>query len=1059
MLRFRCRYATRYFFICLLFSLVANFTWAQSETATVSGQVVDPSGLNITSAQVKLVDIDRDTSTSTTTNNSGLYTFPSVRPGRYRMAVTTPGFKVVNVTGITVNVQDHLEQNFKLVVGGISESITVEGGAGLVDTESATVSTVVDRNFAENLPMNGRSFQTLIDLTPGVVLTPSTSTDPGQFSVNGQRASSNYWLVDGVSANVGMTTSFGQLGNQAAGASAGLSVQGGTNSLVSVDALQEFRVVTSTYAPEFGRTPGGQISIVTRSGTNQFHGTVFDYFRNDFLDASNWFNGYTNSPPLPKAQERQNDFGGTVGGPIWKNHTFFFFSYEGLRLRLPQVVETTVPSLTARENAIPATQRLLNAFPIPAPGAADVDGTSPFNASYSNQSTLNATSLRVDHRLNDKLLLFARYNYAPSKLLLRGQQGEPLSSITPEQLTTQTGTMGTTMTLSTSTVNDARFNYSTTAANSSTTQDTFGGAIIPSLTGLLPSPFTTSNGVLSFTILSIAAGSLYYGPIGNNRQEQFNLVDTVSWQRRNHNLKFGVDYRRLLPHFDGAHYAQFVDFLDVPSAEAGNFYLASTRSLSSATLAFQNLGVFAQDTWKVNSRLSVTYGIRWDVDFTPTSVSGPALAAVTGFSSPATLAIARAGTPVFSTRFGNVAPRAGLAYQLRQNPDFGMVVRGGFGIFYDLATQELGGAFSGTFPFEGYNSFVGGTFPLSPQMSAPPTISSAQAVILAANPNLTLPYTLQWNAAVEQQLGPDRTISATYVGAAGRRLIQSEIIQAPNENISFAELVTNAGTSDYDALQLQFIQRLSRGFQATASYSWAHSIDTGSASSAGSVSNFYSPALGANANRGPSDFDVRNAFSLALTYEVPPLKQTGFFGALLQGWSVQNVIQARSAVPVDVDDSILSYSFSAGEYSAGIRPDVVPGMPLYLYGQFPGGKAFNSAAFALPPIDPTTGSPLRQGDLGRNAMRGFRATQWDFAIHRNFPIRDSLKLQFRAEAFNVLNHPNFGNPVGDLSNPLFGLSTQMMAGSLDHNTGGGGFNALYQMGGPRSLQVALKLQF
>ncbi len=1055
-----CGAIRKHCFRLLLFSLVANFTWAQSETATVSGQVVDPSGLNITGAQVKLVDIDRETSTSTTTNNIGLYTFPSVRPGRYRIAVTAPGFKVVNVTGVTVNVQDHLEQNFKLVVGSVSESITVEGGAPFVDTQSATVSTVVDRNFAENLPLNGRSFQTLIDLTPGVVLTPSTSTDPGQFSVNGQRASSNYWIVDGVSANVGMTTSFGQLGNQAAGAAAGLSVQGGTNSLVSVDALQEFRIVTSTYAPEFGRTPGGQISIVTRSGTNQFHGTVFDYFRNDVLDASNWFNGYINSPPLSKAQERQNDFGGTVGGPIWKNHTFFFFSYEGLRLRLPQVVDTSVPSLAARENAIPATQQLLDAFPVPAPGAADVDGTSPFNASYSNQSTLNATSLRADDRFNDKLLLFARYNYAPSKLLLRGQQGEPLSSITPEQMATQTGTVGATMTLSASTVNDARFNYSTTAANSSTNQDTFGGAITPSLTGLFPNPFTTSNGVFSFTILSIADGSLYYGPIANNRQEQFNLVDTVSWQHRNHSLKFGVDYRRLLPHFDGAQYAQFVDFLDVPSAEAGNFYLASTRSLSSATLAFQNLGVFAQDTWKLHSRVTVTYGIRWDVDFTPTSVSGPALAAVTGFSSPATLAIAPAGTPVFTTRFGNVAPRGGLAYQIRQNPDFGMVVRGGFGIFYDLATQELGGAFSGTFPFEGYNSFIGGTFPLSPQMSAPPGISSAQAVILAANPNLTLPYTLQWNAAVEQQLGTDRTISASYVGAAGRRLIQSEIIQAPNENISFADLVTNAGSSDYDALQLQFIQRLSRGFQATASYSWAHSIDTGSASSAGSVSNFYSPVLGANANRGPSDFDVRNAFSLALTYDVRALKQGGLFGALLRGWSVQNVVQARSAAPVDVDDSILSYSFSAGEYSTGVRPDVVPGKPLYLYGgQFPGGKGFNPAAFTLPPIDPTTGAPLRQGDLGRNALRGFRAAQWDCAIHRDFPIRDSLKLQFRAEGFNLLNHPNFGNPVGDLSNPLFGLSTQMLAGSLDQNTGGGGFSALYQMGGPRSLQLALKLQF
>ena len=258
MLRFSCGFVGRLSFLLLLFSLVVNFTWAQSETATVAGQVVDPSGLNITGAQVKLVDIDRDTSSGATTNSSGLYTFPSVRPGRYRIAVTAAGFKVVNVTGVTVNVQDHLEQNFKLVVGSVSESVTVEGGASLVDTESATVSTVVDRNFAENLPLNGRSFQTLIQLTPGVVLTTSNVQDSGQFSVNGQRANANYWMVDGVSGNIGVSSGANP-GNGLGGTLGSFSALGGTNSLVSVDAMQEFRIQTSTYAPDFGRTPGGQI--------------------------------------------------------------------------------------------------------------------------------------------------------------------------------------------------------------------------------------------------------------------------------------------------------------------------------------------------------------------------------------------------------------------------------------------------------------------------------------------------------------------------------------------------------------------------------------------------------------------------------------------------------------------------------------------------------------------------------------------------------------------------------------------------------------------------------
>ncbi|MGA2964308.1 MAG: carboxypeptidase regulatory-like domain-containing protein, partial [Candidatus Korobacteraceae bacterium] len=275
MLRLSFRVVGKPCFLALLVALAANFALAQLETATVSGQVVDPTGLSITSAQVKLVDIDRDTTTSAATSASGLYTFPSVRPGRYRMEVTAAGFKVVNITGLIVNVQDHIEQNFRLQVGSVAESVTVTAGAPLVNTNDATVSTVVDRQFAEDLPLNGRSFQTLIQLTPGVVLTTSSYASDGQFSINGQRADSNYWMVDGVSANIGMS-SLQAASDTLSGSIGGFSAQGGTNSLVSVDAMQEFRIQTSTFAPEFGRTPGGQISIVTRSGTNQFHGTGFD---------------------------------------------------------------------------------------------------------------------------------------------------------------------------------------------------------------------------------------------------------------------------------------------------------------------------------------------------------------------------------------------------------------------------------------------------------------------------------------------------------------------------------------------------------------------------------------------------------------------------------------------------------------------------------------------------------------------------------------------------------------------------------------------------------------
>ena len=423
MLRLSFRVVGKPCFLSLLFSLAASTAFAQLETATVSGQVVDPSGLSVTGAQVRIVDIDRNSTAGTATNTSGLYTFPSVRPGRYRMEVTASGFKVVNVTGLVVNVQDHLEQNFKLAVGSVSESVSVEAGSQLVDTESAAVSTIVGRNFVENMPLNGRSFQSLLTLTPGVVAVPGGSVGTsGELSVNGQRTEANYFTVDGVSANTGTTPGNFGAGAGYAGAVPGESALGTTQSLVSIDALQEFRATTSTYSAEYGRTPGGQFSLLTRSGTNEWHGSAYDYLRNDAMDANNWFNNAA-MPPIPRQEERQNDFGGTLGGPFiipglynGKNKTFFFFSYEGLRLLQPQaVIPLSVPDAGLRQNAPSALQPVLNAFPLPNGGEDGLnDGLAFYNLAVSIPSNLDSISLRIDHSLSDKFKIFARYGSTPS---------------------------------------------------------------------------------------------------------------------------------------------------------------------------------------------------------------------------------------------------------------------------------------------------------------------------------------------------------------------------------------------------------------------------------------------------------------------------------------------------------------------------------------------------------------------------------------------------------------------------------------------------------------------
>lgn len=1065
--------------LCCCLAAVVIFLGApgigQTDSGTVSGRVVDPSGLSIAGAEVHLVDIDRENVLTTFTNKSGLYTFQAVRPGRYRMEVLAKNFKAVNVTGLIVNTQANLEQNFALSVGSFSESITVEAKATEVST---SVSTVVDRQFVENLPLNGRSFQSLIQLTPGVVVTPTSDTDAGQFSVNGQRASANYFMVDGVSANIGASSN--RLSTQnASGAIPGFSVLGGTNNLVSVDALQEFRIQTSTYAPEFGRTPGAQVSIETRSGTNQFHGALFDYLRNDVLDASDWFNGTTN-PPLKKSQERQNDFGGVLGGPLFKSKTFFFFSYEGEILRLPRTSIAKVPSTAVRQdpNTPAAVLPLLNAFPLPnqTASAADLaDGLAPFAASFSDRASLNATSIRIDHQLADHWLIFGRYNYSPSELTSRGdgitQSVNQLSRFT---VNTQTLTLGSIWSAKSNITNDLRFNYSRNRATANDSLDGFGGAVVPPDSFFIPAPFSSKTSAGTFSINS--ASVVRIGPQGNSLQRQINLVESLSIQKGSHAFKFGVDYRRLSPTVGaGPQYSDNTTFFTVPSVIAAQPAFSVVTVSNPVNVRFQNLGAYVQDTWKVSNRLALTYGVRWDVDFAPYTIDAPDFLAFTNTRNPDAIALAPPGAPLFHTRYANFAPRIGASYVLSPKAKRETILRGGFGVFYDLATQQVTDTFATlpSFPFGGTKFCTAfspacllTTFPLPATVLQPPAIAfNNTSEVLGVDPALRLPHTLQWNLALEQSLGDKQAVSLTYVGTIARNLIQQELLIDPNNTtVPLFGLIGNHAKSDYHALQAQYRRQMSQGLQVLASYTWSHSIDDASSSNNG-IGNAFARDLNREFNRGPSDFDVRHSYSAGVTYDFPSAKGNAILRTITRGWASDNMIQGRTATPVDVSDG--NVSSILGLSSLSIRPDIVPGQPVYLTGSAcgastgncPGGKALNPKAFVDPPTDPITLSPLREGDLGRNALRGFGVFQWDTAVRRVFAIRESLRLEFRAEFFNVLNHPNFANPDGNLASPVFGLSTSMLNRGLSPSQSSGGFNPLYQIGGPRSGQLALKLNF
>src|SRR5271154_784441 len=515
-----------------------------AQNAELSGLISDPAGLAVPGARVVVQSADTRGTRTVSSNQQGEYSVPALLPGPYNITIEATGFKTIHQNGVAVEVDQRARLDFALTVGSNTESITVQGSAPLLNTSDASVSTLIGNQFVENLPLNGRSFSSLIDLAPGVVLIPSNQYEGGQFSVNGQHPDANYFTVDGVSANLGSSAI--NLAQSGAGQLPATSAFGGTSNLVSLDALEEFRIQTSTFAPEYGRTPGAQISVVTKSGTNTFHGTAFEYFRNDKLDANDWF---ANANGLARPELRQNDFGGVLGGPIVKNKLFFFGSYEGLLVRQPQVADTFVPSLATRQNTPASVQPLLNAYPLP--NGPDLgNGTAGFSASYSNPSTLNSSGIRIDYLPWAKVTFFGRYSDAPSSIDLRGAGAfqDNYSTVEEIKYRTQSLTLGTNQALTPRLTNEFRFNYSRSRASSNFTLDNFAGAVPPTDSALFPTGATPEGAVAEFFGDFNPFGLEFItGKMGDNLQQQINVTDNASQIVGAHQIKWGLDYRRLKP--------------------------------------------------------------------------------------------------------------------------------------------------------------------------------------------------------------------------------------------------------------------------------------------------------------------------------------------------------------------------------------------------------------------------------------------------------------------------------------------------------------------------------
>lgn len=1025
---------------------------ARGQQAEVSGFVKDPTGATISKAAVAIQNIATNVQQSTRTNAAGIYRLPLLQPGTYRLTVEAQSFEKKVTEDIKLEVAGKVTRDVVLSVGNTNQSVTVDGSGVNINTVDANVSAVVDRQFVENMPLNGRSFQSLMTMVPGVSVVPSQGVgQSGEISVNGQRSEANYFTVDGVSMNTG-TVAGVNLGSGAgfSGSTPGQTALGTTQSMVSVDALQEFRAITSTYSAEYGRTPGGQFSFTTRSGTNDWHGSVFDYFRNDKLDANNWFN---NANGLPKQATRQNDFGGTLGGPLsipklydGKDKTFFFFSYEGMRLRSPQpAITTEVPSLSSRQQAPAELRPFLNAFPLPNGGPAS-DGNQYFTAGYSSPSSLDSTSVRVDHSFTDNFKIFGRYSHTPSSVVTRSIQG--LSELDAQEFAMKTVTLGATNVLRPNLNNDFRFNAAWNDAIANPTLDNFGGADPISFDNV-PGMGGPDLAWLYFRVAGPRFPTLGLSPSAS-RQRQFNLVETMNMSLGRHNLKWGIDFRRTLTRAPlPANYIQVAYFGEDQILQNQPGLIRVFNSTVGMNPIYNNFSAFLQDEWKVSTRLSLSLGVRWELNPAPHDADGNQPYTVDQINDLSTTKVAPRGTELWKTTYKNFAPRLGVAYQMNQKSGYETVLRGGAGLFYDTGNAQGSRGYYYGVGITSTSLFTS-SFPLTQaqldSIPAPSTEPPYASNVTGFDPNLKLPYTVQWNVALEQGLGSKQTLTMSYVGSAGRRLI-AQFLHSPGNlgnpnflskdglySMSLLNLTKNAARSDYNALQVQFQRRLSHGLQVLSSYTWSHSIDDAS-------SNFQINQL----LRGNSDFDIRHNFQAALTYDVPGRYSNPLLSAALKNWSFDTRIFARSATPINiVGTSGIDPGTGA---NLEFQPNRVPGQPLYISDSTaPGGRRINSAAFEAVGAN-------QHGNLGRNVARGFNSIQTDIAVRREFRLTERAGLQFRAEAFNLFNRANFGKIYNQVSDPFFGTAYSTMNGQL------GGLNPLYQVGGPRSMQLALKLRF
>jgi len=1003
--------------------LMAGQPVAAQRYAGLAGHVLDTSGGGIAGAVVTVTNQDTGFRRVAESETGGAYAVSPLEAGTYKITVRKEGFRTLVRFGMLLGDAQAGAADFVLPVGSILETVTVEGTPAPLDREDAASETGFEHDEIARLPLNGGGLLQLLDAVPGTNVTPATRGEAGQFTTGGQRPNTNYFTVDGVSANDGVTAG-GIPAQSTGGTLPAVSAFGSLDSLISPEVVDEFSIRTSSAGAEMGRLPGAQIAITSQAGTNQWHGALAYQWRNEALAANDWF---ANQASLGTGAARLNEISQTLGGPVRRNRTFVFLSFEHLGLTQPYVWNQPVPSLETRETAALWAQPVLGIYPAPNQGALTA-GVGNWVGRSEQPAALDAGSARVDQAIGSRVSFFGRYSDAPSENQFGAFQVNRID------LRFQSLTLGLTARPTARTILTVRTNESQSSAYS--LWNGGDGATGP---GCELQPLTTTflhvtencDYLVRFTIGGI--GQLVSGEEGSRRQRQFQTTGSLALHTARHDLQVGLDYRRVIAIRRDATPALGVIADDAGDlATQANLWIAQSAAVDESA-GVTELSLWLQDTWRVASRLTVTAGLRWE--FSPAPVpSGDTkfldygTGTVVPFSQISSECCPMV-TALWPTSHRDFAPRLGLAWRLTGNGK--TVLRAGAGLYYDSSMSIAADSINGG-PLS-VASYIGaeGIYPTE--------------LSYAFLPNLRLPAAAQWSASLEHALGAHDTISAGYIGSAGYDLIRREVGGAGSSATSWIALTTNDGHSSYHAFETQYRRRFTGGLNGLASYTWSHAIDNDSSDAFIVWAGVSSPG-----DRGASDFDLRHSFTGTLSYTVPQTEFDRGWRRLAGGWSASAILRARTGFPITV---LESEEYTGITLTNAFRPLLLLDRPLWLNDpSAPGGRRLNPGAFQLMPSGV-------QGDLGRNGIAGFGMAQLDVAISREFRIREKTGLQFRIDAFNALNHANFADPVRYLDNPLFGQSPSMLNMMLGTGSPGSGLSPLLGTGGPRMLQLGLRLHF